>query len=120
VRKRIGRSDIIGEQGIAHIRRVVLDMGYVFYETGGIEAGIDGYIELRDPNTGEVGNLILQVQGKATERDRLPAETANSFEWPSTDRHSLLAARYGARVADRRPDQDQSRLLEVYQGLFPR
>jgi hypothetical protein len=83
--KRIGRSDIIGEQGIAHIRRIVLDMGYVFYETGGVEAGIDGYIELRDQSTGEVSNLILQVQGKATERDRLPAETADSFEWPCTE-----------------------------------
>jgi hypothetical protein len=61
--KRIGRSDIIGEQGIAHIRRIVLDMGYVFYETGGVEAGIDGYIELRDQSTGEVSNLILQGAG---------------------------------------------------------
>jgi hypothetical protein len=61
--KRIGRSDIIGEQGIAHIRRTVLEMGYVFYETGGVEAGIDGYVELRDQGTGEVGNLILQGAG---------------------------------------------------------
>ncbi len=35
--KRIGRSDIIGEQGIEYIRRIVLDMGHVFYETGGVE-----------------------------------------------------------------------------------
>ena len=83
--KHIGRSSIIGEQGIAHIRRVVLDMGHMFYETGGVEAGIDGYIELRDPDTGRVGNLILQVQGKATERERLPAETPDSFEWPCTE-----------------------------------
>ena len=83
--KRIGRSDIIGERGIAHIRRIVLDMEHVFYETGGVEAGIDGYIELRDQNTGEVGNLILQVQGRATERDRLPAETPDSFEWLCTE-----------------------------------
>lgn len=81
--KRIGRSDIIGEQGIAHIKRTVFDMGYVFYETGGVEAGIDGYIELRDQVTGEVGNLILQVQGKATERERLPGETSDSFECPA-------------------------------------
>lgn len=80
--KRIGSSNIIGERGIAHVRRVVLDMGYVFYETGGVEAGIDGYIELRDEKTGDVGNLILQVQSKATERIRLPAETERSFEWP--------------------------------------
>lgn len=83
--KRIGRSSIIGEQGIAHIRRTVLDMGHMFYETGGVEAGIDGYIELRDRETGQVGNLILQVQGKATERERLPAETPDSFEWPCTE-----------------------------------
>ena len=83
--KRIGRSSIIGEQGIAHIRRTVLDMGYMFYETGGVEAGIDGYIELRDQETGQVSNLILQVQGKATERERLPAETPDSFEWPCTE-----------------------------------
>lgn len=83
--KRIGRSSIIGEQGIAHIRRTVLDMGHMFYETGGVEAGIDGYIELRDHETGQVGNLILQVQGKATERERLPAETPDSFEWPCTE-----------------------------------
>ncbi len=80
--KQIGRPSIIGEQGIACIRRTVLDMGYVFHETGGVEAGIDGFIELRDQQTGQVGNLILQVQGKATERERLPAETRDSFEWP--------------------------------------
>ena len=68
--KKIGRSDIIGERGIAHIRRVTLDMGFMFYETGGVEAGIDGFIELRDEATGEVGYLILQVQGKATRRGR--------------------------------------------------
>src|SRR5260370_38311172 len=79
--KRIGRSDIIGEQGIAHIRRIVLDMEHVFYETGGVEAGIDGYIELRDQNTGEGGNLILPGQGRATGRDPLPAGTPDRFEW---------------------------------------
>ncbi|MEO3428362.1 DUF4365 domain-containing protein [Pelagibius sp. CAU 1746] len=80
--KRIGKSDIIGEQGIAHIRKVVLDMGHLFYETGGVEAGIDGFIELRNDETGEVTNLLLQVQGKATAKEQLPAETMESFEWP--------------------------------------
>lgn len=83
--KRISQSAIIGERGIAHIRRVVLDMGYLFHETGGVEAGIDGIIELRDQKTGKVGNLILQVQSKATERDRLPAETTGTFQWRCTE-----------------------------------
>ncbi len=83
--KRIGSSDIIGERGIAHIRQVVLSMGFMFYETGGVEAGIDGIIELRDVATGTVGNLLLQVQGKATERRRLQGETDVSFEFPCSD-----------------------------------
>ncbi len=41
-------------------------MGYMFYETGGVEAGIDGFIDLRDVSTGAVGNLLLQVQVTAT------------------------------------------------------
>jgi hypothetical protein len=78
-------TDIIGERGIAHIRQVVLGMGYMFYETGGVEAGIDGFIELRDVATGNVGNLLLQVQGKATERNRLQGETDTTFEFPCSD-----------------------------------
>jgi hypothetical protein len=82
VAKKIGRSDIIGERGIAFIRQVALSMGYMFYETGGVEAGVDGYIEIRDTDTGLVSNILLQIQGKATESSRLPAETPERFEWP--------------------------------------
>lgn len=63
--KKISRSDIIGDKGIALIHRIVLDMGFVWTSTG-LEAGIDGYIEIRDEVTGEVANCILQVQSKAT------------------------------------------------------
>ena len=83
--KRIGRSDIIGQRGMAHIEGVVLSMGFMFYPTGGVEAGIDGFIELRDEVTGAVGNLLLQVQGKATERQRLQAETDESFEFSCSE-----------------------------------
>ena len=83
--KIIGRSDIIGQRGMAHIEGVVLSMGLMFYPTGGVEAGIDGFIELRDEATGAVGNLLLQVQGKSTERQRLQAETDDSFEFPCSE-----------------------------------
>ena len=76
--KKIHRNDLIGERGIALIRRITLDMGFMFYETGGVEAGIDGFIELRDEATHEVSNLILQVQGKATEH-RFASETDQGF-----------------------------------------
>jgi len=83
--KKIGRSDIIGQRGMAHIEGVVLSMGFVFYPTGGVEAGIDAFVELRDVETSEVGNLLLQVQGKATEKERLPGETEDVFDWPCSD-----------------------------------
>ncbi|KPH77064.1 DUF4365 domain-containing protein [Bosea vaviloviae] len=83
--KKIGRGDIIGQRGMAHIEGVVLSMGFMFYPTGGVEAGIDAFVELRDAETSEVGNLLLQVQGKATEKDRLPGETEDAFDWPCSD-----------------------------------
>jgi Domain of unknown function (DUF4365) len=85
VMKKIGKSDVIGQQGMSLIEGIVLSMGSMFYPTGGVEAGIDGFIELRDTETGEVGNLLLQVQGKATERERLQGETEETFEFPCAD-----------------------------------
>jgi hypothetical protein len=46
--KKIGKSDVIGQQGMSLIEGIVLSMGFMFYPTGGVEAGIDGFIELRD------------------------------------------------------------------------
>lgn len=85
-RKKIGQSDIIGQQGINIIEEVVLRMGFLWYATGGVEAGIDGIIEIRDFQTGEVTNCILQVQSKATQKTLLQAENENSFEYRFQER----------------------------------
>jgi len=65
ISKKISKSDIIGDKGIALIHRIVSEMGFIWTPTG-LEAGIDGYIELRDYKTGEVSNFIIQVQSKTT------------------------------------------------------
>lgn len=78
--KKIHQNSIIGQQGINLVERVVLDMGFLWYPTGAIEAGIDGTIEIRDPITGVVFNSIVQVQSKATERQFL-AETTEGFDY---------------------------------------
>ena len=78
--KKIGKRDIIGQKGINIIEKAVLEMGFIWYPTGGIEAGIDGFIEVRDDMTEEVSNSIIQVQSKATERSRLLAENDFEFE----------------------------------------
>lgn len=83
--KKISHSDIIGERGVAHVRKVVAAMGYLFYETGGVEAGIDGFIEIRDPDTGEVANQTIQFQSKATTK-RLPGDSDDGFHWNCSDK----------------------------------
>lgn len=78
--KRITNQQMTGQKGIALIQRRVLDMGFTWTPTGALEAGIDGYIEIRDDVTGDVFNAIIQVQSKATE-ETFTAETADSFEY---------------------------------------
>jgi hypothetical protein len=65
--KKILHTDIIGKQGINLIEKTCLEMGFLWHPTG-LEAGIDGYIEIRDQLSGEVTNCIVQVQSKATEQ----------------------------------------------------
>jgi hypothetical protein len=78
--KKITKSTIIGQQGIALIQRIVFDMGHVWYQLPGYEAGIDGLIELRNSITSEVHNAIIQVQSKATEGS-FDGETASKFHF---------------------------------------
>lgn len=81
--KKISQSDIIGQQGINFVEKLCLDMGFLWTPTG-LEAGIDGYIEIRS-GAGEVSNCILQVQCKSTQKD-FEAETATSFQFRCSPR----------------------------------
>jgi hypothetical protein len=81
--KQISQSDIVGELGINLIQKRCLDMGFLWHPTG-LEAGIDGYVEIR-LDTGHVTNCIIQVQSKATEKP-FEAETASSFEFRCSPR----------------------------------
>lgn len=78
--KKIHKSSIIGQQGINFVEKIVLGMGFLWYPTGGIEAGTDGFIEIRDSDTGVARNLIIQVQSKAT-LGPFQSETPSSFEF---------------------------------------
>ncbi|HYE75863.1 MAG TPA: DUF4365 domain-containing protein, partial [Blastocatellia bacterium] len=83
--KKISHSDIIGQQGINLIENVVLQMGFLWYPTGGVEAGVDGFIEIRDAESGEVTNCTIQVQSKATNGD-FTAEIETGFTYICAER----------------------------------
>jgi hypothetical protein len=83
--KQITQRQIVGQQGINLIEQRCLEMGFVWHPTN-LDAGIDGYIELRAPN-GDVTNCIIQVQSKATTQ-AFDAETPQTLEY-HCDRRDL-------------------------------
>jgi hypothetical protein len=78
-RKKIGRGSITGDKGVAFIHQSVLDMGFIWNATR-LEAGIDGYIEIRDDTTEEVTAWVIQVQSKAGD-SWFKAEDDQRFEF---------------------------------------
>jgi hypothetical protein len=83
--KKITERQMIGDQGVALIKTRVLGMGFLWYESGGTEAGIDGTIEIRDGRTGEATNQIVQVQSRATST-AFTSETDTSLTYACDER----------------------------------
>lgn len=83
--KKIHYNSILGQQGVILIQQIVGEMGFVFYPSGGVEAGIDGTIEIRDEVTNEVKNCVVGVQSKAVAKD-FTAETDVSFTYLCEER----------------------------------
>jgi hypothetical protein len=82
--KKILNTSITGELGIDLIRLRVHEMGHLWHEYGQVEAGVDGLIELRIPESSIATNSIIQVQSRATE-NRFDKETESSFEYRCTE-----------------------------------
>jgi len=77
--KKVTPQTLVGEAGIALIHRRVTEMGFLFHPRR-VDHGIDGHIDLVDPGTHEVLNLVLLVQSKASGL-AFPYETETSFQY---------------------------------------
>ena len=84
--KSISRQQSIGEQGRHLFSERVLAAGLSFHPTGPLDAGIDGFIELRDPQTGEVRAQYVMAQLKTKDDGTFNQESALSFSWPVDQR----------------------------------
>jgi hypothetical protein len=71
---------VTGESGVHLIARIVDEMGHIWHPAVGPDSGIDGQIELRDPATGELRNVRLGVQSKAT-TGKWDRETEHEFSY---------------------------------------
>src|SRR5687768_115188 len=84
--KKISNRAMSGDRGIAFIHGICAKIGFAFHPTNqAIEAGIDGFIEIRDTETERATNCIIQVQSKA-ESGRFTAETEDSLEYLCNER----------------------------------
>lgn len=79
--KRITDSQILGELGETAIKKLVLEMHFIYDPRGRLEAGTDGIIELRDPKSGAPLGKLLGVQVKATQSGKYIRETDRTFEY---------------------------------------
>jgi hypothetical protein len=67
--------------GETAVKKLVLEMHFIYESRGRLEAGTDGIIELRDPRSGAPLGKLLGVQIKATERGQYIRETDRAFEY---------------------------------------
>ncbi len=64
------RSHAVGQEGADFVATVVRSMGFKWIiRPGDSDSGIDGEVELRNPQSGEVSGLCLAVQIKSTDAD---------------------------------------------------
>lgn len=111
--KKIGNSDMIGARGVNLIESRILEMGYLWYPSGGVEAGIDGRLEIRTENA-EVTNLILSVQSKATD-GAFEGETATELTYTCSERdlRYWLKGNLPVILVYTRPKTDEAYWLSV-------
>jgi hypothetical protein len=83
--KRITREQLLGETAVQFIGRRFLEMGFPWHPTNApLDAGIDGFVEVRDLQSGEATNAWIAVQSKG--RTTLEKETDTSFEFTCAPR----------------------------------
>ena len=80
--KKISEQQRIGQQGVHLLSARLLSVGLSFHPNGPLDAGIDGFLELRDPKTGEVRAQWITAQLKTQEEGRFTEETDDNFSYP--------------------------------------
>jgi hypothetical protein len=84
--KQVHENAMTGQKGINLIEQITLKMGFTWHPSNqSLEAGLDGFIELRNPSTGEVLNSVIFVQSKATDHE-FQAENGASFSFTCNQR----------------------------------
>jgi Domain of unknown function (DUF4365) len=79
--KKLSNSQIIGQRGELLVADRTLAMGFAFDGRNRLETGIDGFLELRDPQTGQTLANWIGAQVKTTDTGTYSYEDANGFDY---------------------------------------
>ena len=79
--KTITRQQVAGSEGEAFVRQRANAMGFLYTPYNPPEAGIDGFLEIRDPVTGAMSGRFVAVQVKTTDDAGYTAESDQGFEY---------------------------------------
>ncbi|MCL2716068.1 MAG: DUF4365 domain-containing protein [Alphaproteobacteria bacterium] len=79
--KKISEQQRIGQQGVHLLGLRLLSVGLTFQANGPLDAGIDGFLELRDPQTTEVRAQWITAQLKTQKEGRFTEETNEGFSY---------------------------------------
>jgi hypothetical protein len=78
VPKTITDAQITGSRGERFVGDLIEEMGYLWHPKGQLEGGLDGWIELRDPASGQLPSEVVLVQSKSVE-EKFAQEKTDSF-----------------------------------------
>lgn len=111
--KKVTRQTLVGEAGIALIHKRVTEMGFLFHPRR-VDHGIDGHIDLVDPGTSEVLNLVLLVQSKASGLP-FPYETETSFQYTceETDLNYWLSGNAPVILVLSHPEREEAWWVDI-------
>lgn len=79
--KTITRQQLAGSEGEAFVRQRANAIGFLYTPYNPPEAGIDGFLEIRDPTTGAVSGRFVAAQVKTKDDGTYTAETDQGFEY---------------------------------------
>lgn len=79
--KTITDSQIIGQQGEEFVSQRAYEMGFIYTHHGPVEAGVDGFLEIRNPDDRQATGQFIAVQVKTTTKDAYPGETSAGFTY---------------------------------------
>ena len=79
--KTVTNAQITGSRGESFVSERANAMGFMFSRYGPLEAGIDGLLEVRDPQTGAPTGHLVAVQVKTRSDGAYTAEDDSGFEY---------------------------------------